>query len=273
MTNTDKELSSSVYVGGKEPTGNDRKKVWIQKGKNLFDKNKALLGYWISTEQGDIAKADNDVFITDFIPVFKNVPVYIPATGTARRQFYNKNKVGITYLNNSKAQVFTPAEDGFIRVTCVTSTVTMDNLMIYYGTTETEYEAYIEPKIYIKNSYDVYEEFIKKSEEVYSTVETKIGTWVDGKPLYRKVLHMSDTTSGGKRIDISNLNYEYIMIKNQHFKTKNFIFTNNRYNTETPNDFVEFFINNDTKQLIINVGVPWANFETYIIIEYTKITD
>lgn len=159
-------LGDSIVVSATEPTGNNRRKVWFRKGKNLFDKSKALLGYWISNEQGDIAKADNDVFITDFIPVFKNVPVYIPATGTARRQFYNKNKVGITYLNNSKAQVFTPTEDGFIRVTCVTSTVTMDSLMIYYGTTETEYEAYIEPKIYIKNSYDVYEEFIKKEEDV-----------------------------------------------------------------------------------------------------------
>ena len=168
-------LGDSVIVSPTEPVGNDRRKVWFRKGKNLFDKSKALLGYWISNEQGDIAKADDDVFITDFIPVFKNVPVYIPATGTARRQFYNKNKVGITYLNNSKAQVFTPIEDGFIRVTCVTSTVTMDSLMIYYGTTETEYEAYIEPKIYIKNSYDVYEEFMKKEDNKIILYENQDG--------------------------------------------------------------------------------------------------
>lgn len=50
MTNTDKELSSSVYVGGKEPTGNDRKKVWMQKGKNYLDisKLKARTTYGIT---------------------------------------------------------------------------------------------------------------------------------------------------------------------------------------------------------------------------------
>lgn len=61
-------------------------------------------------------------------------------------------------------------------------------MQIEQGSKATKYEAYIEPKIYIKNSNDVYEEFIKKSEEVYSTGEQKIGTWVDGKPLYRKVI-------------------------------------------------------------------------------------
>ena len=140
----------------------------------MFDKSKALLGYWISNEQGDIAKADNDVFVTDFIPVFKDVDVYIPATGSARREFYNKNKEGITYLNNSSAQVFTPAEDGFIRVTCVTSTVTMDNLMIYYGSKATTYEAYVEPQIFIKNSNEVYEEFIKKEDVDYKPGEELI---------------------------------------------------------------------------------------------------
>lgn len=112
-------------------------------GKNLFDKSKALTGYWIIDEQGNIGRAENIIFVTDFIPVFKDVPVYIPATGTARREFYNKNKVGTTYLNNSRAQVFTPTEDGFIRVTCNMDTITMDSLMIYYGTTETEYEPYV----------------------------------------------------------------------------------------------------------------------------------
>ena len=36
--------------------------------------------------------------------------------------------------------------------------------------------------IYVRNN-GVYEEFIKKSEEVYSTEERAIGTWIDGKTL------------------------------------------------------------------------------------------
>ncbi len=41
--------------------------------------------------------------------------------------------------------------------------------------------------IYVRNSNGVYEEFAKKNEEVYSTNEQAIGTWIDGKTLYRKV--------------------------------------------------------------------------------------
>lgn len=108
----------------------------------------------------------------------------------------------------------------------------------------------------------------------YSTNETLTGgTWINGKPLYRKVFYMSDTTTGSKSIDISNLNYEFIMIKNRYFKSKNFIFTGNRYNASTPDDYIEYYITDNTKQLKINVGTPWTNFETYIVVEYTKTTD
>ena len=112
--------------------------------KNLFDKSKALIGHWIIDEQGNIGQAGATAFVTDFIPVFKDIPVYIPATGTSRREFYNKNKVGIQYLNNSNVQIFTPTEDGFIRVSCNMATITMDNLMIFYGETSTPYEPHQE---------------------------------------------------------------------------------------------------------------------------------
>ena len=115
---------------------------------------------------------------------------------------------------------------------------------------------------------------LKPYETVYSTNEMKTGEIrIDGKPIYRKVFYMSDTTTGEKNIDISSLNYEFIMIKNQYFKSKNFIFTGNRYNVNTPNDVIEYFIADNTKQLKINVGTPWTNFETYIVVEYTKTTD
>lgn len=263
----------SIVVSPTEPTGNDRRKVWFRKGKNLFDKSKALLGYWIGNEQGDIVKYNDDVFLTDFIPVFKNVPVYIPATGSSRREFYNKNKVGTTYLNNSKAQVFTPTEDGFIRVTCVISTVTMDSLMIYYGTTETEYEAYIEPQIFVKNSNGVYEEFIKKSEEVYSTEEVKIGTWIDGKPLYRKVYDgialsgsetIVDTISG---IDVKMI-YGWLVRE-----SASFIQPFGSYvamdNTSTSRVFY------GSPYIKVQAGADYQtkNITARVIVEYTKTTD
>ena len=70
MINTNKELSSSIYIGGKEPTGNDRKKVWIQKGRNLFDKNKATLQCYIADT--GIIYSNGYYLISDYIEVTPN---------------------------------------------------------------------------------------------------------------------------------------------------------------------------------------------------------
>lgn len=41
-------------------------------------------------------------------------------------------------------------------------------------------------KIHVLNDNNVYEEFMKKHEDIYSTEEQVVGKWIDGKPLYRK---------------------------------------------------------------------------------------
>lgn len=38
---------------------------------------------------------------------------------------------------------------------------------------------------------------VGSSGEIYSTEETRIGTWIDGKPLYRKIIYGSVATSAG----------------------------------------------------------------------------
>lgn len=71
--------------------------------------------------------------------------------------------------------------------------------------------------IYVRNSNGVYEEFAKKSEEVYSTEEQKIGTWIDGKPLYRKIISSTlpkvttDGTNVASTVPINaNIDFGYI---------------------------------------------------------------
>lgn len=96
----------------------------------------------------------------------------------------------------------------------------------------------------------------------YSTSETKIGTWIDGKTLYRKVI--SRTITGNMQEhephNISNIeraiSIEY-SLKNQYgvFQTSD----------KTIN------INMDTSQ--INIDSEWATGLIYIIVEYTKTTD
>lgn len=110
--------------------------------------------------------------------------------------------------------------------------------------------------------------------EVYSTNETVIGTWVDGKPLYRKVFKNIAVPYGSSwttMIDLSSLNPEHLSI-----------------NTNS-----EFYIVSDASRAmpIINAQTYFAislsgnNLMTYInnrsfnymfsnlVLEYTKTTD
>lgn len=208
MTNTDKELSSSVYVGGKEPTGNDRKKVWMQKGKNYLDisKLKARTTYGITFTPTDtgikISGTATDTYAYGekiSIALKKGIKYTLSGknAGNILKIDLLKQDASTIIMNVKTVNdeiTFIPTEDVFyiqFILEGITKSTAYDyeisNLQIEQGL-KTPYEDYIEQKIYVRNKNGVYEEFIKKSEEVYSTVETKIGTWVDGKPLYRKVI-------------------------------------------------------------------------------------
>ena len=62
--------SDDLIVSSTEPTGNNRKKVWMQKGRNLFDKNKAALQYYIADT--GIVYSNGYYLITDYIEVTPN---------------------------------------------------------------------------------------------------------------------------------------------------------------------------------------------------------
>lgn len=93
----------------------------------------------------------------------------------------------------------------------------LDSIQITSGDTQSTYEAYIEPKIFIKDDNNIYEEFIKKQEEIYSTDKVKIGTWTNGAVLYRKVISSTlpkvttDGTYARSTVQINeNINFGYI---------------------------------------------------------------
>lgn len=190
MTNTDKELSSSVYIGGKEPTGNDRKKVWMQKGKNILDKKMLIRNRGLNTDNGfvSILTSRNYYGTEKYIPFSQYANKQISISTRMSIAFYDSTKQFISSFATSQTNSgIVPSNTSFMR--CDVYKDNYNEAQIEQGPNATDYEAYIEPKIYIKNSNDVYEEFIKKDEgEIYSTEEQKIGTWVDGKPLYRKVI-------------------------------------------------------------------------------------
>lgn len=100
----------------------------------------------------------------------------------------------------------------------------------------------------------------------YLTTEQVIGKWVDGKPVYRKVIH---TTQAGLNIDLAhNINNISCVINKEIVSTLG-------QNT--------YFENNGTFTLKIkyannsNVGIDiddaFQGWNIYITLEYTKTTD
>lgn len=126
--------------------------------------------------------------------------------------------------------------------------------------------------IYVRNSNGVYEEFAKKSEEVYSTEEVKIGTWIDGKPLYRKTIvanfelqFATQVTCYDVRHNISNI--DKVVHSEMTDGTKHIPNLSMSGGTTTI-DYVS-----STMIEIRYINDSWSSRDWYITLEYTKTTD
>lgn len=111
--------------------------------------------------------------------------------------------------------------------------------------------------------------------EIYSTEETRIGTWIDGKPLYRKCYQATTPPSAGSyQIIISDSTlfsnikavthiYGYVKYNNNNLPPINLYVTDTNY--------VATWFLNGRIQMICTSG--WVNKPCYVVIEYTKTTD
>ena len=109
----------------------------------------------------------------------------------------------------------------------------------------------------------------------YSTTEQEVGTWIDNKPIYRKVISFTSTTSPYRYThNISNID-----------KIVNFYGYNNRasdpatsrplqaYNTAYPSYYASVdSISRTTVEVFAGDSIK-ASITWYIVIEYTKTTD
>lgn len=108
----------------------------------------------------------------------------------------------------------------------------------------------------------------------YSTEERKVGTWIDGKPLYQKT-YIGTTPSVDSISVISLASNVYT------HRVEGYIIDSNRSFIPVPsfwgdNGFVGLYINNINNKINIKLGSgvnAWANSQCYITIQYTKTTD
>lgn len=158
---------NGIIVSPTEPV-TDRRKVWMQKGKNLINNSKLLWQQFVN-DAGYMHDYSQGV-TTDFIPVKPNTTyVYSQELNSSlgRISQYDKNMNYINYINGDAIK--TPFTTGnntyYIKISSKASDQDMTSsinhwMQLEQGSVATNYEAYVEPSTYIKNDNDEYEEFI-----------------------------------------------------------------------------------------------------------------
>ena len=274
-----------VVISPTEPTTGEE--VWIQKGKNLFNKDNYNLfkGYLNPTSTGPVFVA-NAAAETIYIKCLPNTTytvsrkflennfrvgsgVNIPITGEQMTQLINES-------NATEITITTGENDNYLYVYVrwigqseYTLANILDSLQVEQGATSTIYEEYVDKKIYTKNDNGVYEEFYSETNlEVYSTSEQRIGTWIDGKPLYRKVIvgnAIPEPSGGTYEHNISNLDTVVKITGIARYSSTSYEISSAGYVISV----------NSTEIRLVKMaqGTGLNAYTPTFIVEYTKTTD
>ena len=105
--------------------------------------------------------------------------------------------------------------------------------------------------------------------QIYSTDETVIGTWINGKPLYRKRIKASVKQGVQKIYDVSNMNLDDIIRMNGSISQSEGSIVHIPYGTSS-NDFAVVYYPKSSNQIEVNTSRAGI---VNIILEYTKTTD
>lgn len=116
-------------------------------------------------------------------------------------------------------------------------------------------------------------EDIINSGKLYSYIESMIGTWVDGTPVYRKVIPfgaLPNNTSKSVAHNINNLNkvISLTAFANSSASSGGGIPIPHAVNQYPTTLYIDY-----TNVTIITTNDRTAYTDTYIIVEYTKTTD
>lgn len=153
------KFSETVAISSEEPINQNG--LWLQKGKNLFNKNNLSIGYRLGSD--GLLFADSSYSTSNFIPVKPNTTYSVNWAMETRECvcYYDENKTFIS-RNVSTNPFTTPENCKYIRTSRLSTEV--NTAQIEQGSTATEYEEYKEKKIYIKKDNGGYEEFINVDE-------------------------------------------------------------------------------------------------------------
>lgn len=109
-------------------------------------------------------------------------------------------------------------------------------------------------------------------EEIYSTEEVRIGTWIDGKPLYRRVIEGITPSSSGSSEYVANFGSS---IRFVHYY--GIVHLNNSARLVAPNragsEYIGLYASNESDISCITTWQSALSKPIFVVGEYTKTTD
>lgn len=125
------------------------------------------------------------------------------------------------------------------------------------------------------NTNDTWTSLSNIGKDTYSTSEQKIGIWIDGKPIYRKVIDfgsLPNATSKSVAHNISNLGFITNISGTIYHRTVTTYYPIPlQYKGNDSNYNVEIYVNNTNVAMSSNTDRSF--YSAYVILEYTKTTD
>lgn len=118
-----------------------------------------------------------------------------------------------------------------------------------------------------------YDEELSKDFNTYSTEETMVGTWIDGKPIYRKVINIGNLPNNATKTIVHGIANINNIVKCHGMST-----TNSNLNFPLPFVHLEnldscIMIWANDVNVYIRTGIDRSALTGYIALEYTKTTD
>lgn len=185
-------------------------------------------------------------------------------------------RIRASITDNGTVVAYTQGTEGGVgdRVS-ITASCTSDNVVCGFVTMNgtggqvTDIQVEINDEV---TNYVPYKSFDNSESEVYSTNEIKIGRWIDGKPLYRKVINTTLSSS----VSTSTSDWKTIYTDTNIKLITDLTFRTASYNTHYFSRYEEIsFRFNDTNGTLAEYHTDDYNNSrsVVIIIEYTKTTD
>ena len=253
----------------------------ISKGKNLFNKDGGnKINAYLPSSTGSIQSNENARTI--YCECKPNT-TYTIKKGTSNRFIIGTTTsvptIGVedTFIvrDDSATQktITTGANAKFICVYYTASAENIDStIMINEGSEALPYESYVVPSIIVDND-EIYNQNIMN----YSTEEQVIGKWL-GKPLYRKVVSYTNSSTIGALNDITSIsiphninNFKNIVKASAVSSTGNVLPIQSGQSTSNASVSIPLVESTNITFRIINLTLSARTW--YFILEYTKTTD